>query len=108
MDVYCAKCREPYEFLYMQDGEFIEEEDVYDEYQETREITDHMRKALWEEGWIFGRTFVIIKECPSCWHKESSELPSELSMVQDMLEDSLGDDIDGIASEMDDYMSLYG
>jgi hypothetical protein len=83
MDLYCGNCAEPWELFYVTE-ELTEEENV------------KFRNGTW---------------CQSCEGK-----PKELSKgnkmrteVSKMLGDMLGDDIDGIASDMDDfeYMGIF-
>ncbi len=73
MDVYCPRCGEPYELLGITD-DFTQEE----------------RSSFWDG-----------KGCPCCKGKtvESKPFRAEATAV---LRDILGDDIDGIASELDD------
>jgi len=79
MDVYCPRCGEPYELDYIQ-----------------HEITPEERRDFWAG-----------KGCQSCRGKEIAKRPfrAEISAV---CRDLLGDDVDGIAAEMEDAEAMLG
>lgn len=73
MDVYCKRCGEPWD-LFEISSEFSSEE----------------RDKFWKgEG------------CPCCFNKEIKKRPTRAKMTE-MLQEILGDDIDGIAAELED------
>ena len=74
MDLYCKRCGEPWEMDHVQHGGFSEEE----------------KKRFWAgEG------------CPACFGKQVKKTPFR-AQAMSVLHDILGDDIDGLAAEMED------
>ncbi|MDY6912052.1 MAG: hypothetical protein SVM79_06850 [Chloroflexota bacterium] len=80
MDVYCQRCGEPWDLLGITDGDMNYEE----------------RERFWKG-----------QDCPQCRGKEAGERPFRAELMRTMRE-ALGDDIDGIAADMDDAESLFG
>ena len=81
MDIYCKRCGEPWDALGAQDAEDM-----------TREQYQRMMAG---EG------------CPCCFGKEVKERPFRAELAS-ALHDMLGDDIDGLAAEMEDAEYLMG
>ena len=79
MDLYCERCGEPWEHYYVM-------------YEMTPE----------EKG-----AFLRGEHCPSCKGKEIERRPFR-AQVAGALHDVLGDDIDGLAAEMEDAEALLG
>ena len=80
MDLLCQRCGEPYEIFYLTD-----------------EMTEEER-----------RDFHAGKGCPCCCTKPDAAIhlssrQKEAVTVQSTLRDVLGDDIDGLAAEMEDF-----
>lgn len=80
MDIYCPRCGEP-----------------YDVFSLTDDMTDEER-ADFHAG----------RGCPCCRNKPDKEIVlsperAELLTVQSMLRTFLGDDIDGLAAELEDF-----
>lgn len=90
MDVYCAKCAEPW--------------DVYTVYHELGDCDDGNTSnkeahALFAKG----------QGCPSCrWGKDAPKERPLKAEASSVMMDLLGDDLDGVASMMDDceYMGM--
>ena len=79
MDLYCSRCGEPWEVYYVTDEMTPEERDDF-----------HAGRG-----------------CPSCKGKEVEERPFRAKLTGAM-RDILGDDIDGIAAEMEDAEFMLG
>jgi len=79
MDLYCQRCGEPYEFVYVNDDMPAEE------------------RARFFKG----------EGCPACFGKPVEERPFRAQLAAAMA-DVLGDDTDGIAAMMDDAEYLMG
>ena len=85
MDVYCQKCGEPWDLC------------------EVNELT-----LQYDQG--TAKDFRKGKGCPSCkWGKKLNNVDHKRAEMSSILFDILGDNIDGIASELDDaeYMGLF-
>jgi len=80
MDIYCQRCGEPWDAYGARHGDM----DAY-EY----------------------RHFVAGEGCPCCFGKEVEKRPFR-AQVMSAMHDLLGDDIDGIAAEMEDAEALLG
>lgn len=80
MDLYCKRCGEPWDYYGVMHGDLTDEE------------RERFRQG---EG------------CPACFGKPVEKKPfrAELATV---MEDILGDDLDGVASEMEDAEYLLG
>ncbi|MBI4294654.1 MAG: hypothetical protein HY669_00630 [Chloroflexi bacterium] len=79
MDLYCQRCGEPWEHYYVQ-----------------HEMTP-------QEGGRFKRG----EGCPSCYGKPVVKRPFRAQLAAAMT-DLLGDDVDGLAAEMEDAEALLG
>jgi len=87
MDIYCQKCDEPWEVCYVGGGDMDADGEKGD--------AERFKRG---EG------------CPCCaWGKNAPEQQSLRGEAMGMLADLLGDDIDGMASFMDDldYMGEF-
>ena len=80
MDIYCKRCGEPWDLYGVQHGD----------------MTTTERDRFWAgEG------------CPSCYGKPVERQPFRSHLMAAM-QDLLGDDIDGLAAEMEDAEALLG
>lgn len=83
MDIKCTNCGEPWDAW---------------------ELVDEGREACEADGFTFGQNVYVIYSCPAC--KGQVELSDQNSsfrrMATNALADVLGDDMDGLASELDD------
>ena len=62
-------------------------------------IPKMLRDDLANEGWKFGRTVVCILECPCCETAAEGDVELRKNLRLE-LEELLGDDLDGIISQM--------
>jgi len=107
MDTYCTKCGGPWELNYIM-HEVIFETDLCEEDMElwtnlspAAKLAPRYKEALKKEGWSFGGQISHITECPACKGKPADEFSTKRSEYIGALHDVLGDDIDGIVSEME-------
>ena len=90
MDLRCHKCGEPF------DMDEVSEWDRY--FDKDSDSNIHTAKDF-HNG----------VGCPSCdWGRKAPEKPPMLAMAASVLTDLLGDDIDGIAAELEDFELLSG
>lgn len=75
MDIYCQQCEEPYEAYYVQ-----------------HEMTDQEKQD-----------FLNGEHCPCCKGKPKKAEKSNKSIAQMIVNNLLKDDLDGVASTMDDF-----
>jgi len=88
VDIYCQKCDEPWEVCYLGGGDFDED----------------CEKEDWENGKKPSERFKNGDGCPSCrWGKNAPKKQSLRGEAMGLMADLLGDDIDGMASMMDDF-----
>ena len=80
MDIYCRRCGEPWDAYGVQHGDLTPEE---------------RDRFLRGEG------------CPSCFGKEVERRPFSAQLTS-VLGDLLGDDVDGLAAELEDAEFLMG
>ena len=85
MDLYCQKCGEPWEHYYI------------------------MHDICEDDGAEAKDNFLSGKGCPCCsWGEKAPEKKPFRSEIAAAMADIMGDDVDGIASSMDDAEYLYG
>jgi hypothetical protein len=82
MDMHCIKCGEPW--------------DVH-----------HVLHDAEPDEFKFGENKGVIKECPACKGKAPDSKANERMMFTQALADIMGDDIDGMASAMDDFPEFF-
>ena len=81
MDLYCHRCGEPWDVYYVQ-------------HEMTRKERNKFHSGV---------------GCPACeWGKNAPKEEPLIGMVAGALTDVLGDDVDGIAAELDDFMRMHG
>lgn len=80
MDVYCQRCGEPWDLYGVDHGD----------------MTDEDRRLFWAG-----------QGCPSCFGKPVEKRPFRAELTS-ALHDVLGNDIDGLAAELDDAAFLLG
>ncbi len=79
MDLYCSRCGEPYDMDTVA-------------FEMTPEERNHFKTGA---------------GCPSCYGKPVEKKPFR-AQLSGVLQDILGDDVDGIAAEMEDAEALFG
>ena len=100
MDTLCARCNEPWEVHYMHQDIRQEAKSLIEEGD-----ADTMEEAYHQLGFRFGQNHLVIYECPCCdsqpenWvgKEERKEIIDEIAML-------MGDDLDGLASQLDSYI----
>jgi len=80
MDVYCERCGEPWDAYGVEHGDLTPEE----------------RRRFWAG-----------QGCPSCYGKPVERRPFRARLAG-ALQDILGDDVDGLAAELEDAEYLMG
>ncbi|MDD5537373.1 MAG: hypothetical protein PHF12_00225 [Candidatus Omnitrophica bacterium] len=80
MDIYCKRCGEPWDAYGVRHGD----------------LTDEERERFFKGG-----------GCPHCYGKPVERRPFRAQLAE-ALGDVLGDDIDGLAAEMEDAEYLLG
>ena len=86
MDIYCQRCDEPYD-VYHVCYDMDKEKDDYSE--KGTKPSDRLKNG---EG------------CPACeWGKTAPKQQSMRGMAMGAMADVMGDDVDGMASMMDDF-----
>ena len=80
MDLYCARCGEPWDAYGVRHGDLTDEE---------REL------------------FLKGEGCPSCWGEEVVSRPFRAELMA-TLHEVLGDDLDGLAAELEDAEDVLG
>jgi len=87
-DVRCLNCGEPWDAYYLRhdcEGE--------------------------EEGFEFGSSVLIVKRCPCCPRRHSilrDQLARKREKELELIHDLLGDDEDGLQTELEDYFGMEG
>lgn len=107
MDVHCSSCGEPW------DTHHLLHDSIHDTALEEAErenwgrlppadrLNSQTRAAFAAAGWQFGRTLLHVIRCPSC---RPDDMPDpSLAVLKSTIEEILGDDLDGIASEFTDH-----
>jgi len=80
MDLYCRRCGEPFELKGI-----------------TNDFTDEEKKRFWSgEG------------CPCCFGQQAPEKRPFRCALQDKLQYVIGDDLDGLATEMEGAAAMLG
>lgn len=120
MDITCATCREPWDSYHMRHdaiwevwdgGEGSESHELCKGFlaDPRRSLTPPVRAALEDDGWKFGATIFTILRCPCCDANEdhngtpNAEKVAHRKEAYLMLEESLGDDHDGLISTLNDF-----
>lgn len=121
MDVYCATCLEPWDHHHMLHDMVW---DVWDGEEDSSshlmvkkflnsdrtKIAKSLREALQEEGWVFGKAVVTIMECPCCngGFDDSDEAIKERKGLRLQCEELLGNDLDGLISQLNTVDNYAG
>lgn len=101
MDVHCQSCNEPWEAYHIR-HDAIHETDLSDKDKKAfkGKLTPKYRTAFKAAGWECGAGLFSIRRCPCC--PTEAVLNKDRAAMTDVLHDLLGDDLDGIAAEMED------
>lgn len=118
MDIYCPNCGEPWSAYHLQNDEPCEwdlppfmRDEFIKEGSQFHGPDDPVRMAAEKEGWKFASKSVLsIVRCPACkeHEKHGGTLPDadHRQALVAVMADILGDDPDGLASELSD-MGLH-
>ena len=119
MDVYCAKCGEPWDNDYLRHeaigeldvpGATAVENIVYTKWKENWDgkLTPIVREAFAQDGWKFGASVYNVKQCPACKDAPDTKDLQARSAVADALEDVMAGDDDGLVSELNALGETFG
>ena len=105
MDVHCTSCGEPW------DTHHLTHDAVHETNLTKPEISDWKRlpsasrllfayrEAFKAAGYVFGKTLLNVVHCPSC--PPGATPDPATAQIKAELEDILGDDLDGLASDFE-------
>jgi hypothetical protein len=114
MDVYCATCREPWDQHHMRHDEQHELglpdfmfEGWDGTFKPSSEGDAQLRREFAKRGWEFGSSVLVILRCPCCpkqgdMSEEEKVAARERAELQALMGELLGDDLDGLACELED------
>jgi hypothetical protein len=110
MDITCT-CGEPWDFYFML-NEVVHETDLDEQViksQWKQKLTPVFEKAFDQLGWRFvGHSLLAIAQCPACKDKLETAGSRERAEVRGALAELMGDDLDGLASELEDLGRMEG
>jgi len=129
MDMNCRKCREPWDWFHIRDevlreqklyeeieksGGYVKDDNIGDPFRvhETNILSKTKKSILDMEAlatWQFSPGPYIL-QCPACIGEqvELTDKQKERSSIESAIADVLGDDIDGMMAEMEDFDMLFG
>lgn len=107
MDVYCSTCGEPYDTYHMRhdnpyDSLPYEEAQSWVKLPSDRQLSEHYRKLFQANGWEFGPSVLNIRRCPCC----PAETATDIDHAAEAIGELLGDDLDGLACELEDMATV--
>ena len=108
MDVNCTRCGEPWDWYHIRHDAIHETSITEAEAKDwDGKLTQRTRDFFAEEGWEFGSSPYVILHCPSCRaHASENDIDVnkafERAEIAQTIADILGDDEDGIISELAD------
>lgn len=108
MDTFCTRCGEPWDTYHMRHDEVYEtahpHKDLFT--GTSQDLTEDVRRDFRVNGWEFGSNVLVIKRCPACPKEPTEEMVqrgkekfTEVETVASML----GDDLDALASSIEDF-----
>ncbi len=118
MDVHCLNCQEPWDTYHLRHDAIwdaisaghlwsdIIGDDAQVMMAKLRErwpeqkLTDEVRAAMKLVGWEFGGIILVINHCPCCKDNQPKPANEEAQAKAKAVEQLLGDDLDGAASEL--------
>lgn len=111
MDIRCPSCGEPWDQWHMRHDEpydwGLPEELVADFINDQcrfKDGFDEIRQAAEARGWKFLTNSVLsFVQCPSCSESDRGKTDPEVIMARKLLANLLGDDVDGLASELESF-----
>ena len=114
MDVRCQRCGEAWSSYFLRHemwndmGVRADAAGAGAEFNRTSTISEPVRDALEEVGWLFGATVFHIQRCPCCDDQgvDPSKPPVASAEIA-ALEGILDGDLDALASEIEDMQSIF-
>jgi hypothetical protein len=130
MDIHCLRCGEPWDTYHMRHDEVWEivgdpalvdkiVDLPWNDFDEREDAVNEWIKTLWQagkgldlpgvreafkgNGWEFGSSVLEIRRCPGCKDREALPDSEERMAMAECLAEVMGDDIDGMASMMEDF-----
>ena len=103
MDVRCTNCGEPWDQHHLRHDE-IWETDLPESVKEKWDgkLTPKVLKAFEANGWKFLGSLYAIQQCPGCKDQKPTKASKARAEMASVLADVLGDDADGLVSELSD------
>jgi len=96
MDVKCRSCGEPWDTYHLRHDEVYETDLPNPESFDGSRLSTIERDAFKKVGWTFGSTVLNVKRCPCCKPEDTEQ--DNIDVVEDLF----GDDLDGLASFLDE------
>lgn len=105
MDVHCTSCGEPWDTYHLRHDAIydcnLSDAELESWKRAENKLTAYDRAKFKDAGWEFGGTLMNVRHCPCC-PKDAKPDPEKAAMKAG-IEEALGNDIDGIASTMEDF-----
>ncbi len=107
MDVHCTTCGEPWDVYHLRHDAIFEtdltpaEAKAWTELSQELRLNQRYREMFRAAGYEFGASVLNVIRCPAC-PKDAKPDP-DTAALKAGIEEILGDDEDGIASEMEKY-----
>ena len=95
MDIHCANCGEPWDYLGMRDDLDPEREMGLNRKEDAKQVA--------EQGFLFAGNWAALIACPCCKSNKPHPNADGRKETVSVLADLLGDDADGLASFLDDW-----
>jgi hypothetical protein len=108
MDVTCAKCDEPWDSYHMR-HDAIWETDLPEFIKKNWDgkLTPEIKAAFERDGWRFvGNSVYAIRQCPACKNEPDTVESRGRAVTRAALAEILGDDQDGLISELNDLEEM--
>ncbi len=106
MDVHCSTCREPWDVYHLRHEAIFEtdlrheEAEVWLSLPRSLRMLPRYRGKLRAVGWEFGASVYDVIHCPCC--PPGARLDPEAAALKASIAEALGDDEDGLASEIEE------
>jgi len=107
MDVHSSTCDEPWDVYHLRHDAIFDtdldhtEAEAWSSLSATKRLSPRYREKFKAAGWEFGQTVMNVIRCPCCPAGVKPD-PERLATKR-ALEQSLGEDEDGLAATYEDY-----